>query len=114
MALDPKDEIKERLDIVEVIRDYVTLKPAGSSWKALCPFHQEKTPSFIVSPERQSWRCFGSCGEGGDVFSFVMKRENLDFPEVLRMFAERTGIELKRGDATLRNKKTMLLDVMDS
>lgn len=111
--LDPKDLIKEKLDIVEVIREFLPLKAAGSNWKALCPFHNEKTPSFMVSPDRQSWRCFG-CGKGGDVFSFVMEKEGMEFPEVLRMFSERTGIELKRGDVKLQNQKTQLYDIMDA
>ncbi|MBI4281808.1 DNA primase [Candidatus Uhrbacteria bacterium] len=111
--LDPKDLIKEKLDIVEVIRESLALKPAGSVWKALCPFHKEKTPSFIVSPDRQTWHCFG-CNKGGDVFSFVMEKEHMEFPEVLRMFAERTGIQLKHGDVKLHNQKTKLYDIMDA
>ena len=89
------DEIKERLDIVEVISNYVPLKKAGRSYKGLCPFHSEKTPSFVVFPDSQSWHCFGACGIGGDVFSFVMKRENLDFAETLKLLAARAGVELQ-------------------
>jgi len=89
------DIIKEKLDIVEFLRSYITLLPAGKNFKALCPFHQEKTPSFIVSPERQTWHCFGSCGEGGDVIQFVMKYENLEFLEALRFLAEKAGVTLK-------------------
>lgn len=111
--LDPKDLIKEKLDIVEVIREFLALKPAGSNWKGLCPFHKEKTPSFMVSPDRQSWHCFG-CNKGGDVFSFVMEKEGMEFPEALRMFAEKTGIELKRGDVKLQNQKTVLYDIMET
>ncbi|MCX6028479.1 MAG: DNA primase [Chloroflexi bacterium] len=89
------DEIKERLDIVEVISAYVPLKKAGRSYKGLCPFHGEKTPSFIVFPDSQSWHCFGACGTGGDVFSFVMKRENLDFGEALERLAAKAGVQLQ-------------------
>ncbi len=94
------DEIKDRLDIVEVISAYVPLKKAGHNYKGLCPFHGEKTPSFVVFPDTQGWHCFGACATGGDVFSFVMKRENLDFGEALAFLADKAGVELKpREDA---------------
>ncbi len=93
------DEIKERLDIVEVISQYVSLKKSGRNYKGLCPFHNEKTPSFVVFPENQSWHCFGACSTGGDIFSFMMKRENLDFSEALALLAARAGVELHERSA---------------
>ncbi len=101
------DEIKERLDIVELISSYVPLKKAGRSYKGLCPFHSEKTPSFVVFPDSQNWHCFGACATGGDIFSFVMKRENLDFGEALKLLADKAGVELQRRslDATAEEQK---------
>ena len=90
------DDIKSRLDILEVVSRHVTLQRSGRSYKANCPFHEEKTPSFFVFPDRQSWRCFGGCASGGDVFSFVMRAENLEFGEVLRRLSEQTGVALPR------------------
>lgn len=88
--------VKDRLDIAEVVGEYVALKRAGRYFKGLCPFHQEKTPSFIVSPDKGIWHCFGACSEGGDVFSFVQKAEGLDFLAALKLLADRAGVELKR------------------
>ncbi len=97
------DEIKQRLDVVDVVDSYLRLEKAGRNFKALCPFHQEKTPSFFVFPERQSWRCFG-CGSGGDLVSFVMKKEGVDFSEALKMLAERAGVSLARRKETAKDK----------
>jgi DNA primase len=88
------DEIKQRVDVVEVISRYTQLKRAGSIYKGLCPFHNERTPSFVVFPHSGTWHCFGACGTGGDVISFVMRKENLDFREAVELLAKQAGIEL--------------------
>jgi DNA primase len=92
--VDQLEEIKSKVDIVELISQYLTLKKAGRNFKTPCPFHNEKTPSFIVSPERQIFKCFG-CGEGGDIFGFMMKYENMEFGEALRFLAKKAGVKLK-------------------
>ena len=88
------DDIKARLDIAEVISGYVSLQRSGRALKACCPFHQERTPSFYVNPERQSWHCFGACATGGDIFGFIMKAENLEFKEALQRLAQQAGVAL--------------------
>jgi len=91
--MDQVSEIREKIDLPTLISEYIPLKKIGSNFKTNCPFHQEKTPSFVVSPERQIWHCFG-CGKGGDAFSFLMEYEKMDFPEALRTLAKKTGVKL--------------------
>ncbi len=88
------EEVKQKTDIVEIVGQYVTLKKSGRNFSAPCPFHNETHPSFFVYPEQQSWHCFGACNTGGDVISFVMKKENMDFGDALRMLADRAGVTL--------------------
>jgi len=88
------DEVKQRIDIVEIVGQYAPLKKAGRNLTALCPFHSEKRPSFFVYPEQQSWHCFGACNTGGDAFSFIMKKENIDFGEALHLLAQRAGVTI--------------------
>jgi len=106
------DEIKYKLSVEEVISEYLQLQKAGRNLKANCPFHNEKTPSFIVSPERQIWHCFG-CGEGGDIFSFVMKIEGLEFVGALKILAEKAGVTLKNENFRSNSKKDILLEIID-
>ena len=89
------DEVKHRLDIVEVVSSYLQVNKSGRNYKALCPFHSEKTPSFVVFPESQRWYCFGACNEGGDIFNFVMKMEGWDFRTALEELATQAGVDLE-------------------
>src|SRR3989339_627345 len=106
------DTIKSRLDVVDVIGEYVSLKQSGQNWKGLCPFHGEKTPSFMVHREKQVWHCFG-CGLGGDIFEFIEKFENVDFPEALEILARKAGVELSREvQPGASNKRTRLFQLL--
>jgi DNA primase len=106
------EDIKNRLDIVDFISEYINLKKAGQNWKGLCPFHAEKTPSFTVSPAKQIFHCFG-CNTGGDIFSFLTKYENLTFPEALNVLAKRAGVELKARSGTVQKagEKEILVSI---
>ena len=103
------EEIKKRIDIVDFIGQYLQLKKVGINYSALCPFHQEKTPSFVVSPERQSFRCFG-CGESGDIITFYQKIEGLDFPEALKLLGERAGVEVRFKSKEATDKERTVRD----
>lgn len=112
--MDSVEEIKQKLAITQVVREYVQLKKAGAAnWKGNCPFHNEKTPSFFVSDDKQIFKCFG-CGEGGDIFTFIQKIEGCDFPEALRVLANKAGVVLQRQDPKTISLKTRLLDICES
>ncbi|MFC1615040.1 DNA primase [Patescibacteria group bacterium] len=107
------EKIKEHLDIVDVVGAYIKLEKAGINFKACCPFHNEKTPSFFVSPTRGTYHCFG-CSKGGDIFSFVEEMEGVDFKGALKILAERAGIQLEYQDPGKQKEKDRLYDVLES
>ncbi len=108
----PVDEIKSKLNVEDVISSYIQLQRAGRNLKARCPFHNEKTPSFMVSTERQFWYCFG-CNEGGDIFKFVMKMEGLEFKDSLRLLADKAGVRLQRTNYSSSGKKGRSLEIIE-
>ncbi len=112
MAVGVAAEVKSKLSIVDVVGEQVALKKAGTIFKGLCPFHGEKTASFVVTPARETWHCFG-CGEGGDIFSFVMKVENLTFPEALKRLAAKAGIEIDERTSRDDARKARLRAVLE-
>jgi DNA primase len=110
MADQTTELIKEKIDIAELVKQYVDLKPAGKNLKGLCPFHKEKSGSFMVNRDRQIWHCFG-CGKGGDIFGFLMQYENIEFIEALKVLADKAGITLQRMGSGDQKKYDVLYEI---
>ena len=106
------DEIKNRIDILDLVSDSVKLRRSGKNYLGFCPFHDNKrTPAFVVFPDSGTWRCFGQCNEGGDIFKYVMKKEGWDFAETLRYLAEKAGVELQPQTEDQKEQDTAFLFV---
>jgi len=111
--MNPKDQVKQNLNILDVVGTYIRLEKSGRQYKARCPFHNEKSGSFFVSPERGTYHCFG-CGEHGDIFSFVEKVESIPFYEALKVLADRAGVKLKTFNQENKDKESRLILIMQS
>ncbi len=108
--LSPVEEIRAKLNILDIVQTYIQVQKSGNNYRALCPFHNEKTPSLFISPDKQVWHCFG-CGKGGSIFQFVMEIEGIDFSEALRMLAQKAGVELKKYDKNFYTKRSKILEI---
>ena len=109
---DVVEQIKSRLDVVDVLSEYLKVQKSGANFKARCPFHNEKTPSFYISPERQIWHCFG-CSAGGDIFGFIKQIEGVEFPEALRTLAKKAGVQLEQYNPKVRDDKAKLYEICE-